>query len=627
MELTIKTEELRKTKLFIATPMYGGQANGMYVKSILNLQTMCAQYGIEIKFSFLFNESLITRARNYLVDEFLRDENFTHLLFIDSDIGFDPNDVLALIALDKDIIGGPYPKKSINWNTVANVARNHLEATPADLEAVIGDYVMNPIPGTQQFKVSEPLEVMEIGTGFMLVKRAVFQKFREEYPHLRYRPDHAGQANFDGSRYIHAYFDTVIDPESHRYLSEDYMFCIPSQSRIETKEGIKTIKEIFDTKYSGEVLSSDFDGKLSWNKVIGWSKRTNKDKKWVRLNSTSDNNRKAKLICTSDHRVAYLTDVLRPCNIEYAAAEDIIGKYVVRNPQTFENPLFSKDQLSFLVGSILGDGTIGKNGQVAFTHSRAQLEYNELKAKIFGGTLNIGEGRGFGKGKVYNNVYVPVNEQTRELRSLIYPEGKKTIKNIIDLIDEKSLSFWIMDDASWNYGLILHTENFTNEDVSLIVKMFQDKWGLSATIRTKKVTYNNEVREYQLIAFSIDDSKKLLNMVGPYLIDTMEYKFGHLTQAVNFTKFNYNELQLLEISASKIKSVTELPNYHSALYDIEVENNHNFFANQTLVHNCQYWRAIGGSIWICPWMKLQHVGTYTFNGNLEKIAAMSGKFG
>jgi hypothetical protein len=90
---------------------------------------------------------------------------------------------------------------------------------------VIGDYVMNPIPGTQQFKVTEPLEVMEIGTGFMLIKRAVFSKFKEEYPHLRYRPDHGGQANFDGSRYIHAYFDTVIDPDSHRYLSEDYMFC------------------------------------------------------------------------------------------------------------------------------------------------------------------------------------------------------------------------------------------------------------------------------------------------------------------------------------------------------------------------------------------------------------------
>ena len=96
---------------------------------------------------------------------------------------------------------------------------------PAELQSVTGEYVFNAVPGTKQFNVTEPLEVMEIGTGFMMVKKEVFDKFKTEYPHLNYKPDHVGQANFDGSRYIHAYFDTVIDPDSHRYLSEDYMFC------------------------------------------------------------------------------------------------------------------------------------------------------------------------------------------------------------------------------------------------------------------------------------------------------------------------------------------------------------------------------------------------------------------
>ena len=224
MELSIKVEDLRKNKVFVATPMYGGQCHGLYCKSILDLQGLLSQYGVESRFSFLFNESLITRARNYLVDEFLRSEDYTHLLFLDSDIGFDPNDVIALLALDKDIIGGPYPKKSINWNNVMTAAKKE-ESQVADLEAVLGDYVFNPVPGTTEFKVTEPLEVMEIGTGYMMIKRAVFTKFKDEYPHLHYKPDHQGQANFDGSRYIHAYFDTVIDPNSHRYLSEDYMFC------------------------------------------------------------------------------------------------------------------------------------------------------------------------------------------------------------------------------------------------------------------------------------------------------------------------------------------------------------------------------------------------------------------
>jgi len=224
MEIKISVEELKKNKLFIATPMYGGMAHGMYIKSSLDLQTMMMRYGVEVKFSFLFNESLITRARNYLVDEFLR-SGCTHMLFLDSDIHFSPQDVVALMALDKDVIGAPYPKKSINWNNIADAARKHPDLPANELENLVGDYVFNVVQGTQRFSVTEPLEVMEIGTGYMMIKRHVFDMFREAYPEFRYKPDHVGQANFDGSRYIHAYFDTVIDPTSHRYLSEDYMFC------------------------------------------------------------------------------------------------------------------------------------------------------------------------------------------------------------------------------------------------------------------------------------------------------------------------------------------------------------------------------------------------------------------
>jgi hypothetical protein len=239
MQLEVKVEELRKKKIFLCTPMYGGMACGMYMKSCLDLQSVCAQYGVEVRFSFIFNESLITRARNYLVDEFLRAEGFTHLLFIDADIHFDPRDVIALLALDKDVIGGPYPKKSIKWGAVKDALKKHPELPVSEMEKVAGDFVFNPAPGTEKFSVAEPVEVLEIGTGFMMVKREVFDRFREAYPEFAYRPDHVGQANFDGTRYIHAYFDTVIDYKrtvmvdgvekevggSDRYLSEDYMFC------------------------------------------------------------------------------------------------------------------------------------------------------------------------------------------------------------------------------------------------------------------------------------------------------------------------------------------------------------------------------------------------------------------
>jgi hypothetical protein len=231
MEIQVSVEELKKCKVFVATPMYGGMCNGLNMKSGLDLQNTFTKYGIEVKFSFLFNESLITRARNYLVDEFLRSD-FTHLLFIDSDIHYNPQDVIAMLALDKDVIGGPYPKKSINWPNIKYAIQNNPDIDPKELENLVGEYVFNVVHGTQQFSVTDPLEVMEIGTGYMLIKRHVFDKLKDEFPQIHYKPDHVGQANFDGARYIHAYFDTVIDSKesitgggSDRYLSEDYMFC------------------------------------------------------------------------------------------------------------------------------------------------------------------------------------------------------------------------------------------------------------------------------------------------------------------------------------------------------------------------------------------------------------------
>ena len=232
MEISIKKEDLQKKSLFVATPMYGGMNHGLYMKACLDLQGLCYQYGVQIKFSFLFNESLITRARNYLVDEFIHRSECTHMLFLDSDISFNPQDVIALLALDKEVAGGPYPKKAIKWKSVKKAVEKKPDIDPQILEKVTGDYVFNPVKGTAQFSVTEPLEVLEIGTGFMMIRREVFEKMTEQYPTIRYKPDHVGQANFDGSRYIHAFFDTVIDTKdsitgggSDRYLSEDYMFC------------------------------------------------------------------------------------------------------------------------------------------------------------------------------------------------------------------------------------------------------------------------------------------------------------------------------------------------------------------------------------------------------------------
>lgn len=234
MEIQISIEELQKKKLFVATPMYGGQCAGMYTRSIADLSAICAKYNIPLQLYYLFNESLITRARNYCVDEFMRSDA-THLMFIDSDIGFNPQDILALLAMMTDeseyeIMGGPYPKKCISWEKIKlAVDKGVADEDPNNLEKYVGDYVFNPKGSSGEIPLGEPVEVSEIGTGFMMIRRSALDKYKEAYPEQSYKPDHVRTEHFDGSREILAYFDCIIDPESKRYLSEDYNFCYHAQ--------------------------------------------------------------------------------------------------------------------------------------------------------------------------------------------------------------------------------------------------------------------------------------------------------------------------------------------------------------------------------------------------------------
>ena len=230
-EISIDVGELRKRKILVATPMYGGMCGGQYTKSTADLAKLAMQYQMTIDFFYLFNESLITRARNYCADEFLRNEEYTHLMFIDSDIGFNPNDVLSLAAIadpesDKDIICAPYPKKTISWEKIKlAVDKGFADENPHNLEKYVGDFVFNPTEGATEIAIEEPCEVMEGGTGFMMIQRKTFEKYAAAYPELMYKPDHVRSENFDGTREIMCYFDALIDPKSKRYLSEDYMFC------------------------------------------------------------------------------------------------------------------------------------------------------------------------------------------------------------------------------------------------------------------------------------------------------------------------------------------------------------------------------------------------------------------
>ena len=195
----------------------------MYMTSLLSLQAVLSKAGHEAMVSVLVNESLITRGRNALVNQFMKTDA-DYLFFIDSDIQFYGDQVLPMIDADKDIICGIYPKKEINWQQVAKGVKNGED--PNNLKHYTGSWVLNlaDYAGSVTVPVGEPLEIWAGGTGFMLIKRKVFEELKDVTP--SYINDVVDLANANAPRErITQYFTESIEPETERLLSEDYHFC------------------------------------------------------------------------------------------------------------------------------------------------------------------------------------------------------------------------------------------------------------------------------------------------------------------------------------------------------------------------------------------------------------------
>jgi hypothetical protein len=266
MEISVDINELRKRSLMVCVPMYGGMCYGNFAKASNDLTAMAAHYGINVRFYYLFNESLITRARNYCADEFLRSD-CSHMLFIDSDISFDANDIIGMLALmaddsPYDILCAPYPKKCISWEKIkAACDLGAADQDPNILERFVGDYVFNPAGGKSEIRLDQPEEVLESGTGFMMIRRAALEKFRDEYPEYYYKPDHVRTEAFDGSREILAFFDALIDNKHSRIRSEirEFYKQNPNATADEVIAFVDDTKNsAFGFEYSNRYLSEDY---------------------------------------------------------------------------------------------------------------------------------------------------------------------------------------------------------------------------------------------------------------------------------------------------------------------------------------------------------------------------------
>lgn len=196
-QIQVNVDYLKTTKVHICMPCYGGNLTESTFMSFIKWSNTARQLGIDWTMETMTNESLITRARNTLTAKFLATEGSTHIMFIDADIGWEPWHLLVMLNRDVDVIGGLYPMKSLPIKWCVN-GFDGAEEGPDGLQ-----------------------EVSKTGTGFLLIKRHVFEKLNKHPAVKPFANDIGLPKELDA--HMKTYFDTGV--RENRYYSEDWAFC------------------------------------------------------------------------------------------------------------------------------------------------------------------------------------------------------------------------------------------------------------------------------------------------------------------------------------------------------------------------------------------------------------------
>src|SRR3984893_7337017 len=176
--------------LVVATPCFGGQVSSIYAASLFHLQRAVRSLpNLDLTVTMRDGDALITRARANLVTLFLDNPSATHLLFVDADIGFQPDQVFRLIESGADVVAGVYPIKRINWDKARRLLASQRPTTPS---AAL-DYVLEIDNPDHVVAVNGFTRVRFAGTGFLMIRRQVIERMSQHpaYASLQFFREHS----------------------------------------------------------------------------------------------------------------------------------------------------------------------------------------------------------------------------------------------------------------------------------------------------------------------------------------------------------------------------------------------------------------------------------------------------
>ena len=192
--------DLAGRKIMIGLPTYDFKLSAKLAISLASFCVRATQHGVDIQICNISGCSVVSRVRNLIAKDFL-DSDCTDLMFIDSDINFDAEDIFRLMAWNSD------PKKGI----VAGipVARKKGQIYFSTLDTDEDDSIFMDKMGLVRAK--------RVATAFMMIRREVFEKLRDAHPEWLYHDEKK-----EGDQVI-CFFDFEL--KDGHYVGEDYLFC------------------------------------------------------------------------------------------------------------------------------------------------------------------------------------------------------------------------------------------------------------------------------------------------------------------------------------------------------------------------------------------------------------------
>ena len=373
--------------------------------------------------------------------------------------------------------------------------------------------------------------------------------------------------------------------------------CLPGGTRILTENGWTTISMVVNQQLPVKVASRNPDGTMSWKRILQYQKFDNHTPMvTIRYPYRPGVKKSGALCCTADHKILTARG--------YVEAKD-----VTIHDQLFM-PVYAYDEtaLAPLYGMLLGDSYIARdkrsNGllRVGTTHGEKQLDYLKYKRAMFndeGSICNAGVGS-FGTRPTYAWAMPTDAYISAQLRQDWYVNNTKEITdNVLAKLTDVSLAFWYLDDGCLSYSspnktayfVRLNSQGFSLEDNERLCNMLQEKFAVHATVHKDKIAKDGH-QMYAIGIYQKANVSHFFDLIAPYIPDSMLYKLPEQWHTRQFHPLSYTksyrtmQIPVISVEDGQTKNKTWSKNF-SIVYDIEVEDNHNFIAENIVVHNCE----------------------------------------